>query len=296
LRNFFLRPTTTTTTTTITKRRSRDGETRRFKPRQRLLALGSVFAVPSFDRDDDDDDDDDYEKAGEDAAIRDVRFYQVVDVQYANMENDGDDDDAMVFGERPTGAGYSKEGVACIISPSTRLVLVPQASTTDGEYSNDDAMILHPQLRGGVIPTMRGYALRLPRPSLAISFLRSVDEVLVDDGRADATTKPSRRHPSANDVVDSLYLQGAIPAHSSHFIARQRIVCHDGTHPRIIHVVGKEENNIRACVDEACDVSELFHVSYYFFTANSFFSADAFKNTNSVTVDYKHSGNALVSR
>ena len=106
--------------------------------------------------------------AGGDAAIRDVRFYQVIDVQYANMEDNEDDGDAMVFGEWPT-AGYSRGGVACIISPSTRLVLVPQASTTDGEDSNDDAMILHPQLRG-VIPTMRGYTLRLPRPSLMISF------------------------------------------------------------------------------------------------------------------------------
>ena len=39
--------------------RSRDGEARRSKSRQRLLALGSVFAVLSFNRDDDDDDDDD---------------------------------------------------------------------------------------------------------------------------------------------------------------------------------------------------------------------------------------------
>lgn len=68
------------------------------------------------------------------------------------------------------------------------------------------------------------------------------------------------RHPSANDIADALYLQGAIPAArtSSSFAARRpRVVRRDGgsMHPHIIHVIGKEENNVRACVDEACDIS-----------------------------------------
>jgi hypothetical protein len=67
-----------------------------------------------------------------------------------------------------------------------------------------------------------------------------------------------RHHPSANDIVDALYLNGAIPAVPSSFsssFVRRRVVPHDGTYPRIIHVIGKEENNVRACIDEACDVS-----------------------------------------
>jgi hypothetical protein len=184
--------------------------------------------------------------------------------------------------------------MAYVVSPSTRLILLPPPDDDDSD--DDDGAILHPQL-AGVVLAMRGCALRLPRPSSAISFLRSVAEreLLLANasagggdssrpakkkGGTDASTSPmasavvaepaasttandysSRRsrHPSANDIADALYLQGAIPAaHSSSFAARQpRVVRRDGgsTHPRIIHVIGKEENNVRACVDEACDIS-----------------------------------------
>jgi hypothetical protein len=197
--------------------------------------------------------------------------------------------------------------MAYAVSPSTRLILLPPPTTTtttttrgggggDDYSDDDDGAILHPQLAGVVLPAMRGHALRLPRPSSAISFLRSVAEreLLLANafagggdsrpakkkGGTDASASPmasaavaepaastsandysSRRsrHPSANDIADALYLQGAIPAaHSSSFAARQpRVARSDGgsTHPRIIHVIGKEENNVRACVDEACDIS-----------------------------------------
>ena len=184
--------------------------------------------------------------------------------------------------------------MAYVVSPSTRLILLPP-DDDDDDSDDGDGAILHPQL-AGVVLAMRGCALRLPRPSSAISFLRSVAEreLLLANasagggdsrpakkkGGTDASTSPmasavvaepaastsandysSRRsrHPSANDIADALYLQGAIPAaHSSSFAARQpRVARRDGgsMHPRIIHVIGKEENNVRACVDEACDIS-----------------------------------------
>jgi hypothetical protein len=250
---------------------------------------------------------------GDVTAMRDVRFYQVVGARCASdgAGNDGGDGrrGATAIGDLPAaaaataafaGGGRSEDRggmmMAYVVSPSTRLILLPPDDDDDDDSDDGDGAILHPQL-AGVVLAMRGCALRLPRPSSAISFLRSVAEreLLLANasagggdssrpakkkGGTDASTSPmasavvaepaasttandysSRRsrHPSANDIADALYLQGAIPAaHSSSFAARQpRVVRRDGgsTHPRIIHVIGKEENNVRACVDEACDIS-----------------------------------------
>ncbi|KAL3822763.1 LOW QUALITY PROTEIN: hypothetical protein ACHAXA_009637 [Cyclostephanos tholiformis] len=252
---------------------------RKYKPRQRLLALGTIFSVPTFDDRDYDLDDcvraDGVEVVVEeedDASmmIRDVRFYQVVDASHC--ERSAEDDDAIIGERRPITTEGGRR-MAYIISPSTRLVLLPPLTAIDDDFT------LHPQLMG-VLPMMRGYELRLPHPMLTISFLRSVAKELLadDDGMTDATRKTPeiskvvettttnygirRHHPSANDIVDALYLQGAIPADHYSSFAGQRIVSRDGTHPRIIHVIGKEENNVRACIDEACDIMGMrsFHV------------------------------------
>ena len=264
------------------QRQQGSSDRRRYKPRQRLLGLGAIFAVPNTANDlDCDSRDCEYDDPS--MMMRDVRFYQIVDARCARTDAEDVDHcddgyrDATIGDIHHATEGGTRErgGVAYIISPSTHMVLLPPSAKIDDDPSNENDFSLHPQFKGA-LSTMRGYALRLPHRSLTISFLRSVaNELKTDDGTTDATTRMTaisdvaeettttnwglrRHHPSANDIVDALYLNGAIPAVPSSFsssFVRRRVVPHDGTYPRIIHVIGKEENNVRACIDEACDVS-----------------------------------------
>ena len=228
------------------------------KPRQRLLAPGSIFAVPSFDGRDD--------RGGGTAAkdIENVRFYRVVDAQSAREEGGAPPPPATSVGEgRIADPAY-------VVSPSTRLALLPAGRSDDAK--------LHPQLEGVPTTAAAGRSWRMPRPSLAASFLRSVAENVANDDSVHEKAAPNDakesksaaggiRHPSAGDLADALYLQGAVPARPPptgrcnvcRGASRNAAFASDppsaGGDLRIVHVVGKEENHVRACVDEAADIS-----------------------------------------
>lgn len=257
LRKFFLYP--------PTKHRKDDNELhmhpefrrkkkpRQSKPRQRLLTVGSIFATatPASGVDYMGDDD------REECAIQGARFYQVVDIQCA-LEKDTEDK------EPPTAAAPCK-GNAFVVSPSTHMVLLP---STDEEYKT----LLHPQLNGVFL--MNGYNWRLPSASLTLSFLRSVANSVgnsttekLQPTSTHSTTTRRIHHPSAKELVDALYLQGAVSAPQS--FTKECHVCNNSISlsstpaslamnddPRIIHLIGEEENHIKACVDEAADISE----------------------------------------
>jgi hypothetical protein len=63
----------------------------------------------------------------------------------------------------------------------------------------------------------------------------------------------SHKHPSVNDVIDALYLQSAIPSMKISNCYNTGSITQD--HTRVINVVGKEENLICHCIDEACNIS-----------------------------------------
>ncbi|KAL7536444.1 hypothetical protein ACHAXR_007160, partial [Thalassiosira sp. AJA248-18] len=265
-------------------------EQQQSKPRQRLLTLGSIFATPSFDGNSNDHD---HDSVVGDGTIENARFYQVVNVQ-SPPEKDGLD----VNPATSTAAASTdwKESKAYIVSPLTHLVLLPPTNNESSESINIMRM-MHPQLEG--VPMINGHAWRMPRPSLAVSFLRSVadsfmnSESLTEMEREspipiDSKSTMRRRsgggggihHPSAKDLLDAFYLQGVIPAMNTattecrvcHNVISRAVTSRPSTSAlssinhsgglRIIHLIGREENHIRACVDEAADIMGMrsFHV------------------------------------
>ncbi len=294
LRNFFLHPSFPATDNRVRNRSQEGGNDHgtnshrttskitKSKPRQRLLTLGSIFAVPSYDNDDANDDNDDDiaceidEKVEEVdyTGIQNVRYYQVLEIQSSIQ----DDSDAIC--QHITGSDSTEERVqnmmAYIISPSTHLMLLPPRSETT-DRNNDpisrNELSLHPQLKTCTI--MNGCTWRLPRPSVVVSFLRSVSSKLATLPLEAISTTPSTiHHPSAQALADALYLQGASSFAPRTTVQRQCHVCHNilestsssssslsahfDSDPRIIHIIGKEENHVRACVDEAADISCVF--------------------------------------
>lgn len=214
------------------------------KPRQRLLSLGSIIATPSSSS----------SSLTNGDIIRNVRMYQVVDIQSANDEEAHAQSSGQQF-------------KAYHVSPLTRMTLLPPSSNGgDGKQSP-----LHPQLDS--VQMIPGHEWRLPRPSLLVSFLQSVRNAMlcsnnISDNSQLATRQPEHqsnsstiRHPSAKEVIDALYLQGVVSSVNT----KQCPMCDRGTisspgatsyHSRIVHVVGGEDNHVRGCVAEAADVSE----------------------------------------
>jgi hypothetical protein len=170
-----------------------------------------------------------------------VRFYQVVDIQSSL----GQDNDIST-----TWRAYS-------VSPSTHLTLVGSSSSNDGQSEN------HP-----------GSTWRLPRPSLVASFLQSLQDARgsMEDQIDNQDTMDMEKsglvpssyeicHPSASEVADALYLQ------SSSLSTRPCHVCGQSNtkqilHPRIVNLVGGEDNHVSACVQEASDISKF--ISYFY--------------------------------
>ena len=277
---------------------------RRSKPRQRLLTLGSIFAVPSHVVDNHHTTISnnnkvlmgDYEEVDDDGCdVQNVRYYQVVNIQSSS-----------------TTVVCKEQLKAYIVSPMTNLTLLPpfsyNANDDNDNGSNLGYNILHPQLDGLL---MNGYTWRIPRHSLVTSFLQSIvvaandgivssksnnDLSTVGDNTTTITRSPPNvssinsfqtLHPSTNHLVDALYLQGVIPVHSSsssldssssssktchvckssiqHTTQQQVLQISEenySNNPRIIHVIGQEENYIDACVNEAADISKLLILSY----------------------------------
>ncbi len=311
LRKFFLRPSFTAVDYRVRNRSQENdndiytnsnrttSKATKSKPRQRLLALGSIFAVPLYDKDDANDDDDDDDIACEtnetveevdNTGIQNVRFYQVMEIQSSSQDN-GD----TIHSDCDNAEEQVQNMMAYIISPSTHLVLIPPRLETtdrnDDPISNND-LSLHPQLKSCTM--MHGYTWRLPRPTMVVSFLRSVSSKLANHPLADkcveaiSTTPSTIHHPSAQALGDALYLQGASSFISCMTIQNHCHVCHNilestsssllsahfDSDPRIIHIIGKEENHVRACVDEAADIScvysfvSTFLISSIYMTSN----------------------------
>jgi len=231
------------------------------KPRQRLLTLGSIFAVPSYNDINNSNMMIDNEAEGSRDIIQNVRYYQVVNIQSSRTDDD--------ISKSKTSW---KDSMAYIVSPMTNLVLLPSTTT-------DDESNLHPQLNGTV---MAGYTWRIPRPSLVISFLQSITDNLVNvDNESSEISlhgidSGSIQHPSTNDLADALYLQGVVPAQPLTSKQTACQVCNQDNalapqtsstinsdnNPRIIHIIGKEENHIQQCINESSDIMSMhsFHV------------------------------------
>lgn len=303
LRKFFMYPSTSTTTAGIQASRQPMGDTEhnmntnrrstskpsKSKPRQRLLTFGSILAVPSYEKEMNDDNCCEIEEnvstvdgdENIDSRIQSVRFYQVMDIQ-SSSQNDGGGTirNPMMDGD-DSGQNLPRNMLAYIISPSTHLVLLPPPSATTDIGDDTDskstlnAMTLHPQLQDGTM-MMHNYTWRLPRPTMVMSFLRSVSLKLaklpiatecMDESNTTPSITNGIHHPSAQVLADALYLQGTLSAPMRSTVQRQCHVCHKllesasssarhfNSDPCIIHIIGKEENHVRACVDEAADIS-----------------------------------------
>ena len=236
------------------------------KPRQRLLTLGSIFAVPSYGRCDMNNSNimiDNKEEEEERGVIKNVRYYQVVNIQSSRIDDNASKSTLL------------NDGMAYIVSPMTNLILLP---STANDESN-----LHPQLNGTV---MSGHTWRIPRPSLVISFLNSVtDDLTIGDESSGESLLHGKdndsnqtHHPSTNDLVDALYLQGVVPVQPSTCKQTACRVCdqvqpptaslpssiiNSENNPRIIHIIGKEDNHIQECINESSDIMGMrsFHVN-----------------------------------
>jgi hypothetical protein len=195
-----------------------------------------------------DDDDND------DVLIQNVRFYQIVNVQCRTTNSMRQKNESLDENKIPDGQQQQRQRrrLAYIISPSTQLVLLSCTSTTTIDPNNN-------MYDNSVIPMLNhGYTVRLPCIPTTISFLRSISVAKATTSDVVTATTPSHshNHPSTNDVIDALYLQSAIPSmNSSRFnnIGSSTITQDHTT--RIINIVGKEENHICHCIDEACNIS-----------------------------------------
>ena len=186
-----------------------------WKPRQRLLTIGSIFATPVMTTYCDC-----YNRmfcgGSCKESVDNVRFYQVVDIQSSQIDTDSDDET------------YRNE-VAFAVSPMTHLTLQPRESIDDLNVNE--------------------FTPRLPRPSFVLSHLRSIgnnsNELQKPFGCVSTLMSKSKPnaiyHPSAKLLADTIYLQGVGVA----------AFCQE---PRIISIVGESENNIRSCIDEASDM------------------------------------------
>ena len=240
-----------------------------YKPRQRLLALGSIFAVPSSVQSNSMNENNAEKMLGgadDGALIQNVRFYQVVSVQCAtnSIKNDSSlGDDIIPEISKDGQQQQQRRRLAYIISPSTQLVLLSCTTTTT---TTDPINTMYDN---SVVPKLNGYTARLPCITTTISFLRSIsiakmtkynahdltrtDIVTTTTAAAATASHNSHNHPSVNDVIDALYLQSAIPSMKNS--SRYNIGSITQYHTRIINIVGKEENHICHCIDEACNIS-----------------------------------------
>jgi hypothetical protein len=230
-----------------------------YKPRQRLLALGSIFAVPSSVQNDNGNDTEKMllgDDNDDDVLIQNVRFYQIVNVQCHTINSSRQKNESLDENKIPDGQQQQQQQrrrrLAYIISPSTQLVLLSCTSVDPNNNMYDNS----------VVPMLNGYTVRLPCIPTTISFLRSISVAKtttsdVVTATTATTTTPSHghNHPSMNDVIDALYLQSAIPSmNSSRYNNIGSSITQDHT-TRIINIVGKEENHICHCIDEACNIS-----------------------------------------
>jgi hypothetical protein len=222
-----------------------------WKPRQRLLTVGSIFATPvlttycdCYNRI--------FHRGNCKEYINNIRYYQVVDVTSTQNSvvsgEEGDDTEMKIHNNsedrnRERGGG---EELAYIVSPMTHLTLQPPKEHEDKLHEI-------------------GCTWRLPRPSFTLSYLQSVHDNNGSSSTKEklafgcvsnpmSTSKPNTiYHPSAKSLSDSIYLQGIIVGS----MMKNNVAFRPSNiGPRIVHVIGESENNVRGCIDEAADISE----------------------------------------
>lgn len=220
-----------------------------WKPRQRLLTVGSIFATPVISTYCDC-----YDRMCHfgtcKESIDNVRLYQVVDIQSSSESGDGDDDDDVVVVEDEG----SRRKIAYIVSPMTHLTLQSKQQNDKGTNGF-------------------GFTWRLPRPSFALTYLQSSNDNNDNSCMKEklkfgcvsnvmSKSKPNAiYHPSAKSLSDAIYLQGVVV----NGITTSEAFLPPYNGPRIVHVIGESENNVRGCIDEASDMSEIFsHTSIFF--------------------------------
>ena len=208
------------------------GATQESKPRQRLLALGSIISTPV------------HKSRFDPRKFETCRYIDGV-VLYQVTEIDGSVSTAQ---QDRGGSDLANKGqTAYVVSPSTHLVLDEEASGSP----------IHPQLGHARVAN---HTWRLPRMSKCLSCLRSLansDEVHVGPLQIEENVvERSCAHPSAGKLADAIYLQGAIPAQPWVSGGKKEVDLAVQSQTPIINVIGTEENFLRACIDEAADLSE----------------------------------------
>jgi hypothetical protein len=225
-----------------------------WKPRQRLLTIGSIFATPvittycdCYNRI--------FHRGNCKEYITNIRYYQVVDVTSAQNNvggsEEGDDTELIIRSEDRNREGRGGEELAYIVSPMTHLTLQPAQEHEDRLHEF-------------------GYTRRLPRPSFTLSYLQSVHSNNGSSSTKEklafgcvsnlmSRSKPNTiYHPSAKSLSDAIYLQGIIVGSMTKNVTFRP----SNIGPRIVHVIGESENNVRGCIDEAADMSESFRYYY----------------------------------
>ncbi|KAL3801980.1 hypothetical protein HJC23_010324 [Cyclotella cryptica] len=204
---------------------SPEAGTARYKPRKRLLTLGSIFATSS----------------GENHS-KNVRFYQVTDIQSSNQQRND----------------TSNHWNAYFVSPSTHLTL--EANSLDAEHKLADFQAAGFAWR---LPRPSMVAYFLQSIQDAQNDASCVTSVTLcsdtNNSKKDCVLHPNVgrmvRHPSANQVADALYLNAVTANFESCSVCRQSHTTPTPlNNPSIIHVVGGEENHVSACVAEAADI------------------------------------------
>jgi hypothetical protein len=167
----------------------------------------------------------------------------------AVSSEEGDDTEMMIRSEdrNREGRGGGEELLAYIVSPMTHLTLQPPQEHEDKLHEI-------------------GYTRRLPRPSFTLSYLQSLHDNNGSSSNSKeklafgcvsnlmSTSKPNTiYHPSAKSLSDVIYLQGIIVGD---MMTNNAAFRPSNIGPRVVHVIGESENNVRGCIDEAADMSE----------------------------------------
>lgn len=224
LKQFFTHQTKHQDNGTEVTRESLQASRAKFKPRKRLLTLGSIFATSS----------------GENHS-ENVRFYQVVDIHSST----------------PQAIDTSNHWNAYYVSRSTHLTLVASSLETHDKLTHwQDAGFAWRLPR----PSMVASFLQSIQDARNHASCDTYDSSEIVKANKDCIFHPNAgrmvRHPSANQVADALYLQALSANSETCRVCPQPYTTPSSLHdPSPIHIVGGEENHVSACVAEAADIS-----------------------------------------
>jgi hypothetical protein len=189
------------------------------KPRQRLLALGSIFAT-----------------TGDDGNSNHVRFYKVVEIQSSLQK----------------GNEASNPNGAYCVSPSTHLTLLSQSLDDDKNGFID--RLPRPKMVAAYLSSIQDAKNCLTNASSQMILFDSKN-CNPDETTSNSNSVQIIRHPSTSQVTDALYLLGVSSStNKTCSICRKSHITSLPIHPQLIHVIGEEENHVSECVAEAADI------------------------------------------